>query len=80
MTVLTEVLASTSWVKEHLEDPDVRVVEIDVDTKAYEEGHIPGAKNIPWSKACNEDGTFKTREELRKLYSNAGISSQKHEG
>src|SRR5687767_11412175 len=31
-------------------------------------GHIPGAKNIPWAKACNEDGTFKTIDELRQLY------------
>jgi thiosulfate/3-mercaptopyruvate sulfurtransferase len=40
-------------------------------------GHIPGARNIPWAKACNEDGTFKTAEELRKLYSEAGISFKK---
>ncbi len=40
-------------------------------------GHIPGAKSIPWAKACNEDGTFKTAEELRKLYSEAGISFKK---
>jgi thiosulfate/3-mercaptopyruvate sulfurtransferase len=31
-------------------------------------GHIPGAKNISWSKAANEDGTFKTADELRKIY------------
>jgi len=31
-------------------------------------GHIPGAKSIPWGKAANEDGTFKTAEELRALY------------
>lgn len=31
-------------------------------------GHIPGAKNIPWSKAAKEDGTFKSLEDLRKLY------------
>ena len=31
-------------------------------------GHIPGAKNIPWSKAANEDGTFKSTEDLRALY------------
>ena len=36
-------------------------------------GHIPGAKNIPWGKACNEDGTFKSVEELRALYGGAGI-------
>lgn len=31
-------------------------------------GHIPGARNIPWSKAANEDGTFKSADELRALY------------
>lgn len=31
-------------------------------------GHIPGAKNIPWGKAANEDGTFKSTEELKALY------------
>jgi thiosulfate/3-mercaptopyruvate sulfurtransferase len=31
-------------------------------------GHIPGAKNVPWSRAVNEDGTFKSTEELRGLY------------
>lgn len=37
-------------------------------------GHIPGARNIPWSQATNsEDGTFKSAEELRKLYQDAGI-------
>lgn len=40
-------------------------------------GHIPSARNIPWAKACNEDGTFKSADELRKLYSEAGISFQK---
>lgn len=36
-------------------------------------GHIPGAKNIPWSKAVREDGTFKSEEELRKMYEDQGI-------
>jgi thiosulfate/3-mercaptopyruvate sulfurtransferase len=31
-------------------------------------GHIPGAKNVPWSRACNEDGTFKSRAELEAVY------------
>jgi len=35
-------------------------------------GHIPGAKNIPWAMAVNPDGTFKSVEELRQLYLNAG--------
>jgi thiosulfate/3-mercaptopyruvate sulfurtransferase len=42
-------------------------------------GHIPGAVSIPWSKATNpDDGTFKSPEELRKLYNDEGITSDKH--
>ena len=37
-------------------------------------GHIPGAKSIPWGKACNEDGTFKSPEDLRQLYGGAGVT------
>ncbi len=39
-------------------------------------GHIPGAKNIPWSKAVREDGTFKPAEELRELYESQSVNSQ----
>jgi thiosulfate/3-mercaptopyruvate sulfurtransferase len=37
-------------------------------------GHIPGAKSIPWGKACNEDGTFKSAAELQQLYGGAGVT------
>ena len=37
-------------------------------------GHIPGAKNIPWGKACNDDGTFKNPEALKALYGAEGIT------
>ena len=40
-------------------------------------GHIPGAKNITWSRACNEDGTFKSFDELKQLYEGAGMSRKK---
>lgn len=36
-------------------------------------GHVPGARNIPWSKACNEDGTFKSVDELKQIYGSEGI-------
>jgi thiosulfate/3-mercaptopyruvate sulfurtransferase len=39
-------------------------------------GHIPGASNVPWAKAANEDGTFKSAEELRALYEEAGITGK----
>lgn len=38
-------------------------------------GHIPGARNIPWSKAVNDDGTFKSADELGSLYGSEGITS-----
>ena len=37
-------------------------------------GHIPGARSIPWAKACNDDGTFKSHEELNALYASQGIT------
>ena len=40
-------------------------------------GHIPGAINVPWSRAANEDGTFKSDEELAKLYAEAGLDGEK---
>jgi Rhodanese-related sulfurtransferase len=40
-------------------------------------GHIPTAANIPWSKAANEDGTFKSDDELRQLYTEAGVDFSK---
>jgi thiosulfate/3-mercaptopyruvate sulfurtransferase len=40
-------------------------------------GHVPGARNIPWSSACNSDGTFKSADELRKLYASQSIDGSK---
>jgi thiosulfate/3-mercaptopyruvate sulfurtransferase len=40
----------------------------------YVAGHVPGAKNIPWGKAANEDGTFKSTDELKELYEGAGVT------
>jgi len=40
-------------------------------------GHIPGAVNIPWAKAVNDDGTFKSADELTKLYQSMGITPDK---
>lgn len=45
--------------------------------QAQRAGHIPSAINVPWSKAANEDGTFRSSEELRELYKEAGIDEGK---
>jgi thiosulfate/3-mercaptopyruvate sulfurtransferase len=44
---------------------------------AVRAGHIPGAINMPWSRAVNEDGTFKSIDELRALYAEAGVDGSK---
>ncbi|MDQ3762273.1 MAG: sulfurtransferase [Actinomycetota bacterium] len=44
---------------------------------AQRPGHIPSALNVPWSKAANEDGTFKSDDELRALYKGAGLDESK---
>jgi thiosulfate/3-mercaptopyruvate sulfurtransferase len=43
-----EVLVTTDWVAEHRNDPKVRIVEVDVDTSAYDQGHVPGAIGWNW--------------------------------
>jgi thiosulfate/3-mercaptopyruvate sulfurtransferase len=40
-------------------------------------GHIPGARSMPWAKACNDDGTFKGAEELRALYGGIGVNGDR---
>lgn len=45
--------------------------------QSQQRGHIPSAINVPWSRAANEDGTFKSDEELAKLYADAGLDGEK---
>jgi thiosulfate/3-mercaptopyruvate sulfurtransferase len=44
---------------------------------AIRAGHIPGAKNVPWSTAVGSDGTFKSPADLKKIYADAGIDGKK---
>src|SRR5205814_9826326 len=37
-------------------------------------GHIPGAKSIPWGKTCNDDGTFKSFDDLKAMYAAQGVT------
>jgi thiosulfate/3-mercaptopyruvate sulfurtransferase len=43
-----EVLVTTEWVVQHLNDPKIRIVEVDVDTSAYDQGHVSGASGWNW--------------------------------
>src|SRR5690349_20791398 len=48
-TLTTTVLVTTDWVAQHATDAGVRVVEVDVDTAAYDQGHVPGAAGWNWT-------------------------------
>ncbi len=71
-----EVLVSTDWVKEHLDDPKVKLVEIDVDTQAYAAGHIPGAVGFNWQSQLQDPirRDIVSKEEFERLMGEAGIS------
>ncbi|MEM7145425.1 MAG: sulfurtransferase [Verrucomicrobiota bacterium] len=49
-----EVLVSTDWVADHLDDPNVRIVESNEDILLYDTGHIPGAVHIDWRADLND--------------------------
>ena len=69
------VLVDADWAADHIDDPDVRFVEVDVDTSAYDEGHIPGAVAWNWTSQLS-DGLRRdiiSRVELAKLLSESGI-------
>jgi len=71
-----EVLVSTDWVKENLGRPGIKLVEIDVDTKAYDAGHIAGAAGFNWQTQL-QDQTRRdiiSKEAFEKLVGEAGIA------
>ena len=71
-----DVLVDADWAVQHIEDPDIRFVEVDVDTNAYDEGHIPGAVAWNWTSQLS-DGLRRdivSRDELSRLLSESGIA------
>ena len=72
-----DVLVSTEWVAQHLGDPNIRLVEVDVDTSAYEQGHIPGAVGWNWQKDLWDPlrRDIVSKEAFEELCSRSGISN-----
>jgi thiosulfate/3-mercaptopyruvate sulfurtransferase len=72
-----EVLVTTQWVADHAADPNVRVVEIDVDTKAYGEGHVPGAIAWAWTTQLSDTLTrdILSKEQFGRLANESGVSN-----
>jgi thiosulfate/3-mercaptopyruvate sulfurtransferase len=75
-----EALVSAEWAVQHLDDPAVRFVEVDVDTEAYSQAHIPGAVGWNWETQLS-DGIRRdivSAEELSRLLSESGIDADTH--
>jgi thiosulfate/3-mercaptopyruvate sulfurtransferase len=72
-----EALVDTAWVAEHLNDPGVRLVEVDVDTSAYEQGHVPGAVGWNWTtQLCDTvRRDILAKEPFERLMAQSGIGN-----
>ncbi len=70
------VLVDADWAQEHVSDPKVRFVEVDVDTNAYNEGHIQGAVAWNWTTELQDQLTrdIATKEQTEALLSRSGIN------
>ena len=85
------IRAFADYVEDNLDRSDLELVDVrsheeftgeklgpeGLDEGAQRGGHIPGAHNIGWGEAVNEDGTFKTADELRAIYEERGVTPDK---
>ena len=72
-----ESIVDTKWVAEHINDAGVVLVEVDVDTGAYDQGHIPGAVGWNWTTQLNDTITrdILSPEQMGRLLGASGITS-----
>lgn len=75
--IYPEALVDVEWLQAHLAAPTVRVIEVDVDTTAYEQGHIPGAIGFNWQKDLQDQviRALISKERLEALLSRVGVSN-----
>jgi thiosulfate/3-mercaptopyruvate sulfurtransferase len=72
-----DVLVDTDWVEQHLDDPDIRIVEVDENPALYAEAHIPGAIGFDWKKDLQDQvkRDFLGPDEFGELFGSRGISN-----
>jgi thiosulfate/3-mercaptopyruvate sulfurtransferase len=71
-----DVLVTTDWLADHLDDPGIRIVEVDEDTDAYARAHIPGAVAVNWNTDLQDPlrRDFIDPEQFAKLQDSIGVS------
>ena len=76
MVAHPESIVTTDWVANNLNNPNLRLVEVDVDTEAYEQGHIPGAVGWNWTSQLNDELTrdILSSEQMGQLLGESGIA------
>jgi thiosulfate/3-mercaptopyruvate sulfurtransferase len=72
-----EVVVDADWVQAHLKDPKVRLIEVDVDSSAYDQGHIPGAVGFNWKKELQDQIVRAplSKRHLEDLLGSVGVSN-----
>ncbi|HEY1248547.1 MAG TPA: rhodanese-like domain-containing protein [Nitrososphaera sp.] len=74
-----EVLAETGWLQKNLENPNIRILEVDYDSEnAYKQGHIPGAHLVEWKKDINDPirRDIISKEHFEQFLSNIGATPE----
>jgi len=70
-----EVLVSTDWLEDHLDDPNVRIIEVDEDTASFDKGHVRNALKWDWSTDLHTEvgRDFQDQAGFSRLLSEAGV-------
>lgn len=70
-----ESIVETDWVSDHLRDDNLRLVEVDVDTNAYDQGHIEGAVGWNWTTQLNDTvrRDILSKEQMQRLLGESGV-------
>ncbi len=83
-TLRPELLATAEFIFDNLENPEILVLDVrsppefnGIDVRANRGGHIPGSVNVEWTRALNPDGTFKSANELVRMYQEVGVTEDK---
>jgi thiosulfate/3-mercaptopyruvate sulfurtransferase len=75
---VNDVLVSPAWLEQHLEDPSIRIVEVDENPQLYAEAHIPGAIGFDWKKDLQDQvrRDFLGAEDFGRLFGEHGVSNE----